>query len=257
MRKTAYAKGITLVLSVTVILAFATTPASAASMQGTEKSEGNVTTPAMSSGSATEMKGDVAGQTKGEMKGKTEASAKRKADMRGTHERGASDQSVKKFERKASVGVVTEPRQDVFYEGEAGAAAERDRRFSGASRFALRFTEFDAAELPAPQPGVFYNGEAGATAERDRRASNVTRAEQRGLILPEETPRIIVSGEASVEWYEPWAEAAGAGSGWGQPARAGSMVSRQQRAVAPVYNYDVGPYPYDYWFAPISGEATP
>ncbi len=197
MRSRSYAGAITLVLSVAVIMAFATSPAMANSMQDKDRSVGNVST----------------------------------------------------------AGTITEPHQDVFYDGEAGASAERDRRFSYQSRLMNRLTRSGVTTAPVdvqPEPGVFFNGEAGATAERDRRASAVTRAEQRGLMRVESVPEMIISGEPLVEWYEPFAESAG--SGWGQAAGAGSFSYRGRRAAAPVYIYEYSPYPYDYWFAPITGD---
>ncbi len=240
MKGKSYAAVVTLVLSIAVILAFGTTPASANSMQGTDKSGGSVSTV----GTITEPHQDVFYDG----------------------EAGATAERDRRFSAKSPVGwrgdrhesmaaVVTEPRQDVFFDGEAGATAERDRRFSYQSRLINRLTRIGVTTAPVdvqPEPGVFFNGEAGATAERDRRASTVTRAEQRGLMRVEGVPQMIISGEPLVEWYEPFAQSAG--SGWGQAAGAGSSSYRGRRAGAPVHIYEVNPYPYDYWFAPITGE---
>jgi hypothetical protein len=246
MRRKTYATVMTLALSVAVILAFATTPASANSMQGTGKSDGSVSTPAMRSGAGvgviTEPHQDAF------FDGEAGATAER-------DRRFSAKSPLRRDRGDTMAGVITEPHQDVFYVGEAGANAERDRRFSYQSRLLNRLTRVGATTAPVdvqPQPGAFFNGEAGATAERDRRASAVTRAEQRGLMRVEGVPELIISGEPLVEWYEPFAQSAG--SGWGQAAGAGSSSYRGRRAGAPVHVYEVNPYPYDYWFAPITGE---
>jgi hypothetical protein len=216
MKGKEYAAMMAFVLSVAVILAFATTPASAASMQGTEKSQGSVST----AGMITEPTPDVF------YGGEGAANAER--DRRFLANSPLDWHGVARASKAAAV---SEPNADVFYGGEAGATAERDRRFSDASRVVNRLDVSNVAATKELTPGIFYNGEHGATAERDRRASEITRGGQRGEMAPNQALRPLVYQGPSSEWFDPWAAAAGAG---------GPLHQRH-------------PWSYEYWFAPLVG----
>ncbi len=220
MRNTFSTAVITLALSVAVILAFATSPAMANSMQDKDKSAtgsaiffepvtGNWGNEAMTGARITEPAPGVFANA--------ELGATAERDRRFVHSSGD-------WGNVAMAGAtVTEPAPDVFANAELSASAERDRRFMN-SRFARSIAEPTAtmsAGTDELSPGVFASAEFGASAERDRRFIALNRDLQRGEMPSYEGLRPLIYEGPQSEWFDPWAGVAGAGG-----------------------------YNYDYWFAP-------
>ncbi len=220
MRITFSTAVVALVLSVAVILAFATTPAMANSMQDKDKSTGSVSTPAASGGtqSSMEHKADMGHQNM------PATSVKPEKKFKGEAKAGESHTGIKeKNMSKASIDV----NKGFKGEAKAGANVKLNRKIRSQARTdfsrepagAGRISELQTgsaiffepvtgswgneamagARIAEPTPDVFANAELGATAARDRRFAYSNRdwgvAATAGAIITEPSPDVFASAE--------------------------------------------------------------